>query len=169
MAIQWESKNSRTERGPRPTAWGECNARDDAEFVAAFCEVWSKLVREYLTCFPREQWNSVLCGAHVYEGSFSFSPALDFDLFRQLPGCRIHFPVLEEITQADYDSDAEFEKVCVQEELRFADFIQQGWLVARDALAETLTHDPAWQLPLRIINSPELKAPPLLDTRLTLR
>jgi hypothetical protein len=166
MAIPWEYPNAGQERGPLPTAWGESDARRDAEFVASFREVWLKVVSEYLGDLPCKQWNSLLCGVDVYEGSFSFTPTTDFDLRRQLTGCRLHFRTLEHITQANYDTDEEFEEVISRVEARFVGFIQQGWIAACETLAETF--DPAWQLPARIINSPE-ETPPLLETVLTLR
>lgn len=145
---------------------GESTAVEEAEIRADLAELWLKAFSEVLPWYPAEKWNSVQGSIDAYEGTIDLTPLLDFDLLTSLPGCRVHFDSLEGITQADFDSDDEFEVVYHREEERYVSFLQAAWAEARQRklVGEFLQ---ARTIPFRIVNSPEEDEAPLAEMGLS--
>jgi hypothetical protein len=152
--------------GKKRKFWGVTAARTDDAIVAAFAEQWRKVFTDVLSWYAPDRWNGLFCGVNVYEGTFDFSPVLDFELIKSLPGCHLKFDALEEILQGDFETDEEFDAACQRETSRYVNFILSGWELAQPHVAKECKLD-AQQIPFRVIDTPE-PVPPLAETVLTL-
>lgn len=163
--ITWEVTEEKHQID-RYTYWGTSDAQQDREVLQDFQELWLKLFESQLAIYPAEKWNTLICGLIIDRGSFSLTPAMDFDLMKQLSGCRLDLPALEAyIDECAERSDEEFVRACDEEEERYAALLMEAWaaISAHPAVCAVLQHR---SIPFRVITSPEDNAEPLLETML---
>lgn len=152
--------------GKRRKFWATTAAANETEAVDSFAQTWTKVLIDVLQWYSPQEWDGLLCGINIYEGTFDFAAIRDFDLRQLLTGCSLKFDALEDRLQGDFASDGAFEVACREEESRYLGYLLAGWERVRHlpAAREVVGQAP---LPFRAITDPERIAEPCFESLLT--